>query len=392
MENLEFKPRDFVHLHLHSDYSLLQSTIQLKPLAKRLTELEMKACAITDLGNMYGAISFYNVMKSNGLRPIIGYEAFLTYGDHTEKNASIRAGELPYYNLVLLARDLEGYYNLSYLASMAATRGLHHKPRIDIQMLSEHSKGLIGLSSGFDGAVGHFIRQENTAKALENAGQFEDIFGKGNFYLEIQDHELEHERKHLRNIVELSKESGIPLVATNEPYFLKEEDTRAQEILLCIGEGRTISEGAGTSLGSSKFYLRSAEEMWDVFGGELSEALTNTLEIAEMCQVQIPMGDDNLHLPSFPIPDESKDKTIDEYFEQVVLEGFEERNKTVWQPMRAGERLKYGLDDYRSRLQIEIDTIRKMGFPGYFLIVWEFIKYARENCIPVGPGRGSPIA
>ena len=129
MENLEFKPRDFVHLHLHSDYSLLQSTIQLKPLAKRLTELEMKACAITDLGNMYGAISFYNVMKSNGLRPIIGYEAFLTYGDHTERNPSIRAGERPYYNLVLLAKDLEGYYNLSYLASMAATKGLHHKPR-----------------------------------------------------------------------------------------------------------------------------------------------------------------------------------------------------------------------------------------------------------------------
>jgi DNA polymerase-3 subunit alpha len=389
MENLEFKPRDFVHLHLHSDYSLLQSTIQLKPLAKRLTELEMKACAITDLGNMYGAISFYNVMKSNGLRPIIGYEAFLTYGDHTEKNASIRAGERPYYNLVLLARDLEGYYNLSYLASMASTVGLHHKPRIDIQMLSEHSKGLIGLSSGFEGAVGHFIRQENVSQALENAGQFEDIFGKGNFYLEIQDHELEHERKHLRNIVELSKESGIPLVATNEPYFLKEEDTRAQEILLCIGEGRTISEGTGTTLGSSKFYLRSAEEMWDVFGGELSEALTNTLEIAEMCRVQIPMGDDNLHLPVFPIPEESKDKTTDQYFEQVVLEGFEERNKTVWQPMQEGERLRYGLEDYQSRLRIEIDTIRKMGFPGYFLIVWEFIKYAREHNIPVGPGRGS---
>lgn len=387
MENLEFKPKDFVHLHLHSDYSLLQSTIQLKPLAKRLTELEMKACAITDLGNMYGAISFYNVMKSNGLRPIIGYEAFLTYGDHTEKNASIRAGERPYYNLVLLARDLEGYYNLSYLASMASTRGLHHKPRIDIEMLSGHSRGLVALSSGFEGAIGHFLRQDNEERALENAKQFEEIFGKGNFYLEVQDHGLEHEEKYLKKIVELSKKSGLPLVATNEPYFLTEADARAQEILLCIGEGRTLSENAGTTLGSSKFYLRSAEEMWDVFGGELPEALMNTLEIAQMCRLQIPMGDDHLHLPVFPIPEE--DKTVDEYFEQVVLEGFEERKKTVWLPMLEAERLRYSLDDYQKRIAIEIDTIRKMGFPGYFLIVWEFIKFARENGIPVGPGRGS---
>jgi DNA polymerase III subunit alpha len=385
MEKLEFRPKDFVHLHLHSDYSLLQSTIQLKPLAKRLTELEMKACAITDFGNMYGAISFYNVMKANGIRPIIGYEAFLTFGDHRDKNTSIRAGERPYYNLVLLARDLEGYYNLSYLASMASTEGFHHKQRIDLDLLSSHSKGLIALSSGFEGAVGHFIRHENEERAQENINLFQDIFGKGNFYLELQDHGLENELKYSKNIVELARRNDIPLVATNEPYFISEPDARAQEILLCIAEGRTASESSGTTLGSSKYYLRSAEEMWELFGDELPEALTNTLEIAEMCQIKIPMGDGNLQLPNFPIPPESNN--LDEYFEQVVREGFEERKQTVWLPM--GERLRYSFDDYEHRIRVEVDTIKKMGFPGYFLIVWEFIKHAKENGIPVGPGRGS---
>jgi DNA polymerase-3 subunit alpha len=376
-------------LHLHSDYSLLQSTIQLKPLAKRLTELQMKACAITDFGNMYGAISFYNAMKTHGIRPILGYEAFLTFGNYEEKNAAIQAGERPHYSLVLLAKDLEGYYNLAYLASMASTRGFHHKPRIDLDLLSAHSKGLIGLSSGFEGAVGHFIRQENEERALENAKRLEDILGRGNLYVEVQDHGLEIEEKHNRKIVELSKKNGLPLVASNEPYFMKEEDARAQEILLCIADGRTVSETSGTTLGSSKYYLRSAEEMWEIFGNELPEALTNTLEIAEMCRLQIPMGDGNLQLPVFPIPPEYSTKTTDEYFEQVVLEGFEERKQKVWLPMQEAERLKYSFDDYQQRLQTEIDTIRNMGFPGYFLIVWEFIKHARENGIPVGPGRGS---
>lgn len=389
MENLEFKPKDFVHLHLHSDYSLLQSTIQLKPLAKRLTELEMKACAITDFGNMYGAISFYNAMKTNGIRPILGYEAFLTFGNYEEKNAAIQAGERPYYNLVLLAKDLVGYYNLAHLASMASTRGYHHKPRIDLDLLSAHSDGLIALSSGFEGAIGHFVRQDNEERALENAKRFEDIFGKGNFYIEVQDHGLEIEDRYNKKLVELAKRNDLPLVATNEPYFLKEEDARAQEILLCIADGRTISETSGTTLGSSKYYLRSAEEMWEIFGAELPEALTNTLEISRMCEVKIPMGDDNLHLPVFPIPAEHSSKTVDEYFELIVLEGFEERKKSVWQPMQDEGRLKYAFEDYGQRVEREIETIRNMGFPGYFLIVWEFIKHARENGIPVGPGRGS---
>lgn len=388
MDKLEFKSKDFVHLHMHSDYSLLQSAIQLKPLAKRLTEMEMKACAITDYGNMYGAISFYNQMKANNIRPIIGYEAILTFGSRFDKTATLAAGERPYYHLVLLAKDLQGYQNLAYLASKAFTEGFHHKPRIDLDLLAEKSAGLIGLSSGFEGAVWHYLRNDDWAKTTANLKTFEDILGKNNFYVEVQDHDLEEEAKIRQKIVELSRKNQIPLVATNDAHYLTEEDAGAQEILLCIGEGKTLSENSRKTLGSDKFYLRSAEEMWEIFGDELPEALENTMRIAEMCDVQIPLGD-NLTLPSFPIPENSGCATTDEYFGKVVRDGFEERNRKVWQPMRGKGKLKYELDDYRARIEREIQTIKEMGFPGYFLIVWEFIKYAVEKGIPVGPGRGS---
>ena len=390
MDNLEFKSKDFVHLHLHSDYSLLQSAIQLKPLAKRLGELEMKACAITDYGNMYGAISFYNNMKANGIRPIIGYEAILTFGSRFDKTANLKAGERPYYHLVLLAKDLEGYQNLAYLASKAFTEGFHHKPRIDLELLAEKSKGLIGLSSGFDGAICHFLKNDDCDRATENLMKFQDIFGKGSFFLEIQDHDLDEEKKIHRKLVELAGKTEIPLVATNDAHYLNEDDAGAHEILMCIGEGKTMTESTRTTFGSTKYYVRSADEMWRIFGGELPQALKNTLEIAEMCQLKIPLGD-NLTLPSFPIPAEiaAECPTTDEYFARVVLEGFEERNRKVWQPLAANGKLKYTLDDYHVRINKEIETIKDMGFPGYFLIVWEFIKYAVEKQIPVGPGRGS---
>lgn len=242
MSNLGFKTKDFVHLHLHSDYSLLQSAIQLKPLAKRLNELDMKACAITDYGNMYGAISFYNNMKANGIHPIIGYEAIVTFGSRFDKSATLKAGEKPYYHLVLLAKNYEGYQNLTYLASKAFTEGFHHKPRIDLEILAEKSKGLIGLSSGVDGAIWHFLKQDNLNRASETLHQLEDIFGKGNFYVEIQDHGLEEEIILGKKIVEFAGKSQRPLVATNDAHYLTAEDAAAHAILLCIGEGKTINE------------------------------------------------------------------------------------------------------------------------------------------------------
>jgi DNA polymerase III subunit alpha len=387
-KTLNFKPRDFVHLHTHSDYSLLESTIQLKPLAKRLNELEMKACAITDYGNMFGAISFYNSMKAAGVHPIFGYEAYLTFGSRFEKGASLKAGERPFYHLVLLAKNLEGYQNLVYMASKAYTEGLHYKPRIDLELLAEKSAGLIALCANGKGAVGHFLKENNEEKALEKARLFKEIFGAGNFYLEIQDHGLEEERELNRKIVALSKRAEVGLVATNDAHYLNEDDARAHEILLCIGEGKTINDSTRKTLGNSNFYLRSAEEMWEIFGRETPEALQNTVKIAEACQVAFDSGND-LALPSYPIPKEAGCRSTDEYFEAVVRQGFAERKRTVWDKMRADGRLKYSSEDYEKRIGKEIETIKNMGFPGYFLIVWDFIKHAREKNIPVGPGRGS---
>jgi DNA polymerase-3 subunit alpha len=385
---LNFKTRDFVHLHLHTDYSLLESAIQLKPLARRLSELEMKACAITDNGNMYGAVSFYNAMRAEGVMPILGYEAFLTFDSRFKKDLSVRAGERPFYNLVLLASSLEGYQNLAYLSSKAFTEGFFHKPRIDLELLAEKSRGLIAVSAGAAGAIGHFLLSGNEEKALENAGLFREIFGRENFYLELQDHGLAEEAELNKKMCGLGRRESIPLVATNDAFYLNEDDARAHEILLCIGEGKTINDGTRRVLGSTKFYLRSAEEMWRIFGRECPEALENTLEIARRCRFELPLGK-NLALPNYPIPKESGCGSTEEYFEQVVMEGFEHRRRTVWEGQMAKGALKYPLEHYRERIRKEIETIKNMGFPGYFLIVWDFIKEAKRRGIPVGPGRGS---
>ena len=388
VENKPRKAKDFVHLHLHTDYSLLQSAIQIKPLTARLKELDMHSCAITDYGNLYGAISFYNALKSNGLHPIIGYESILTFESRFDRSSALKPGERPFYYMVLLAKNLKGYQNLVYMASKAFTEGFHHKPRIDLELLAGHSEGLIGLSSGRQGAIHHYLSNGDDEKALDKAKIFADILGKENFFIEIQDHGLDEEKKINSRIVDFSRKNDFPLVAVNDTHYLTEEDARAHELLLCIGEGKTIHDSTRSQFGCSKFHLRSAEEMWDVFGKELPEALHNTLKITEMCRTELPKGDD-LTLPEFPIPTNSNCTTVEEYFEKVVLEGFEARKRTVWQPMLEIGTLKYTFGDYDARIRKEISTIRQMGFPGYFLIVWEFIKYAVEKGIPVGPGRGS---
>ena len=387
-ERPQFSAKDFVHLHLHSDYSLLQSTIQLKPLTKRLKELDQKACAITDYGNMYGAVSFFNAMAASGITPIIGYEAHLKFGSRFDRSTAVEAGEKGYYNLILLARDPKGYQNLVHLASKAFTEGLFHKPRIDMELLAERSSGLIGLSGGIDGPVGHFLANGNEEKALTNAKKLEEILGSENFYLEIQDHVDENSRKLTKSTVDLSKRSGIPLVATNDVHYLNKDDARAHQVLIAIGDGRTVGENSHDTAGAIR-YLRSTEEMWDIFGAELPESLTNTLKIAEMCDLDIQQGDEVRQLPNYPIPVDSGYTTTDGYFEKVLRDGFEDRKMTEWEPMLAFGTLKHNLAEYEQRLKIEIETIKKMGFPGYFLIVWDFIAYARDQGIPVGPGRGS---
>ncbi|HEY8560594.1 MAG TPA: DNA polymerase III subunit alpha [Pyrinomonadaceae bacterium] len=387
-ENKPRKAKDFVHLHLHTDYSLLQSAIQIKPLTARLKELEMQACAITDYGNLYGAVTFYNTLKANGLHPIIGYESILTFESRFDRSSALKHGERPFYHLVLLAKNLKGYQNLVYMASKAFTEGFHHKPRIDLELLAEYGEGLIGLSSGRYGAIHHYLNGGDEAKALEKAKHFQDILGRENFYIEIQDHGLEDEKKINRRLVEFARHHDFPLVAANDAHYLTEADAKAHELLLCIGEGKTIHDSTRSQFGCTKFHVRSAEEMWEIFGGELPAALNNTLLISEMCRTELPKGDD-LTLPEFPIPSDANCRTTDEYFEKVVLDGFEERKSTVWQPMAERGTLKYSFEEYDARIRKEISTIRQMGFPGYFLIVWEFIRYAVEKGIPVGPGRGS---
>ena len=387
-ENLQFKSEDFVHLHLHTDYSLLESAIQLKPLAKTLIDFDMKACAITDYGNMYGVISFYNNLKYAGIKPILGSEFYFTFGSRFEQNASIKAGEKPFYKLILLAQNEKGFENLVYMSSKAFTEGFFNKPRIDAELLSKYGKGLIGLSSGFDGAVWHFLQNEDERRASENAKFFEEILGKNNFYVEIQDHGLESEKKIHKTIVEFSHKNDLPLVATNDVHYLTEEDAKAHEILLCLGEGKTLNDASRRVFNSTKYYLRDASEMWKLFGKELPHALKNTLKIAENCNVELSM-EGNLALPDYPIPKSSECSTIDEYFEEVVMQGFEVRHNKTWNKQLEAKTLKYSLDDYKKRIRKEISTIRQMGFPGYFLIVWDFIKYANEKGIPVGPGRGS---
>lgn len=388
MEPLNFKPRDFVHLHLHSDYSLLQSTIQLKPLAAKLAEMDMEACALTDYGNMFGAVSFYKAMLSAGVRPIIGYGAYVAPGGREDRVSSVQAGERPYYNLVLLARDLAGYQNLVQLSSRAFTEGFHYKPRIDLDLLAQYSDGLIGLSGGMGGAVAHFLNNRDISRATRAAKDYESILGRGNFFLEVSDHGLDEQKDLIKRIVGLSRSAEIPIVATNDAHYLTADDARAHSVMLCIGEGRTLSREASDPSASAR-YVRSREEMWAIFGSELPEALNNTLEIAQSCYIDLNVDDPKLVLPHYPIPSDSGCSTLAEYFERQVANGFEGRKAETLAPMRDAGRLKYDFDVYQQRLDREIEVIERMGYEGYFLIVWDFIKYAVEQNIPVGPGRGS---
>ena len=375
----------FAHLHLHTDYSLLDGAIQIKPLAKRTEELGMTACAMTDHGNMFGAISFYNAMKSRGIKPIIGCETYITRGSRKDR-AATGPGERANFHLILLAKDLDGYRNLVRLTSKAYTEGFYYKPRIDKELLAEHSKGLIALSACMSGVPSAMLARDKCDDAAAAALEFQEILGKGNYFLEIQEHGLEAQGRIRKPLVELSRRTGVPLVATNDAHYLTPQDARAHDVLLCIGSGKTVNETNRLRYESPNFYVRSPEEMWRIFGNELPDALTRTVEIADRCDLKLP---ENInHLPNYPIP-ESESASMDDYFEKVVREGFERRRQRVWERQISRGELRHPISDYQTRLANEVAMIKQMGFPGYFLIVWDFVRYAKENSIPVGPGRGS---
>ncbi len=379
--------KSFVHLHLHTDYSLLDGAIQIKPLARRTAELRMKACAMTDHGNMYGAVSFYSAMNAQGVKPIIGCETYITRGSRQERAGAASPGEKANFHLILLAKDLEGYRNLVRLTSKAFTEGFYYKPRIDRELLAEHSEGLVALSACMSGVPQAMLARDCFEDAARAALEFEEILGKGNYYLEIQEHGLDAQKRIRRPLVELSKRTGIPLVATNDAHYLSPGDARAHDVLLCIGSGKTVNDPNRLRYGSPNFYVRSPEEMWAIFGREMPEVLTRTVEIAEMCQLKLPAGVN--YLPNYPIPGADAGLSVDEYFEKVVREGYERRRQKVWERKLMRGELRHPLSDYQERISHEIGMIKRMKFPGYFLIVWDFIRYAKEHSIPVGPGRGS---
>ncbi len=366
----------FVHLHVHTDYSLLEACTQIKPLALQLQKLQMPACAITDYGNMYGVVSFYSEMKSHGIKPIIGYEAYLTFGQIDKKSSLVEPGEKPFYSLVLLAKDEIGYRNLVYLASKAFTDGFYIKPRISLEMLTERKEGLIALSGGREGYLVHYLSQGNKKKATQTTALLKDIFGGEHFYLELQDHNTQWEKDIIREILEIASDVGLSVVATNDVHYLTQQDWKAFEIARCIGEGTTFNVNRRV-LETDQYYLKSAEEMWALFGS-IPEALLNTLKIADMCNLELPH---RLQLPVYPVPEGF---TPDSYLEKITWQGFEERKKKL-----IGKPLKHSIEEYEQRLRRELEIIKSMGFSSYFLIVWDFVKYAKDKGIPVGPGRGS---
>ncbi|MEA2166122.1 MAG: polymerase subunit alpha [Thermoanaerobaculia bacterium] len=374
----------FAHLHLHTEYSLLDGASRPDELAKRVAKLGMPACAITDHGNMFGAVEFYNAMKKEKVKPIIGCEMYVAYGSRFDK-AGVEDGQADAganNHLIVLAQNNEGYKNLVKLVSAGYTEGFYYKPRIDKELLREHREGLIVLSSCLKGEVSQSLAGGNLTKAKEAALQYKDILGADNFFLEIQDHGIPDQQKIVPMMAKLGEEVGLRLVATNDSHYLSKDDAFAHEVLLCIGTGKTLGDEKRMKFYSDDFYVKSPDEMRRIFSG-YGEAIDNTMKIADRIDVSLDVK--GYHLPNFPVP---AGKDLAGYFAEVARAGLARRLKAA-EPLFAAKKKKYEVQAYHDRLEREIDIIRTMGFPGYFLVVWDFIKYAKDNGIPVGPGRGS---
>src|SRR5215468_3911850 len=367
----------FVHLHCHTDYSLLDGACEIKQLMSIVSEQKMPAVAMTDHGNLFGAVEFYNAAKDKGVHPVIGCEVYVSQQGHKTRSDTDR-----YNHLVLLCENQEGYRNLIKLVSTAYLDGFYYKPRIDNDLLAQHSKGLIGMSACLRGHIPETILSDKYDEARRLAHTYGDIFGAKNFFLEVQDHHLEQDKRLTPELVRLSAETGFPLVATNDAHYLRRDDAHAHEILLCIQTGKLLSDENRMKWTSPDFYLKSREEMMGLFG-EIEDSLDRTWEIAQRCHVNLEKIKDPF--PRFDIPAEH---TTDTYFEYVARQGFEHRRPRL-EAMRAKGMLKHDLAEYAERLDREIKMIQNMKFSGYFLVVWDFIRFAKEQGIPVGPGRGS---
>jgi DNA polymerase-3 subunit alpha len=367
----------FVHLHCHTDYSLLDGACDIDQLIQITAEQKMPSVAMTDHGNLFGAVKFYNAAKTAGVHPVIGCEVYVSQQGHKTRSETDR-----YNHLVLLCESQEGYRNLINLVSTAYLDGFYYKPRIDLDLLSQHSKGLIAMSACLRGHIAESILADRYDEARRLAHTYADVFGKNNFFLEVQDHHLEQDKRVTPELNRLSHETGLPLVVTNDSHYLRKEDARAHEILLCIQTGKFLSDPNRMRWNAPDFYLKSRAEMMELFG-ELEDAVDRTGEIAARCNVSLEKVKEPF--PKFEVPD---GHSTDTYFEYVARQGFEKRRPRL-EALRGKGLLKHDLAEYAERLDCEIQMIQKMKFSGYFLIVWDFIRYAKSRGIPVGPGRGS---
>jgi DNA polymerase-3 subunit alpha len=370
---------EFTHLHLHTEYSLLDGACDIQKLVDRVAALGQKSVAMTDHGNIYGAVHFFEAAKSKGIKPILGCELYIS------KNEDHRApGEGDENNhLLVLAENEEGYRNLIRITSEASLHGFYRKPRVSKRYLAEHAEGLIGFSGCLSGELCEELVAGNYESARKVAQQYQDIFGRGNFYLEIQDQGLEQEKKIHEALYRLERELDIPLIATNDSHYLCGEDSHAHDVMLCVQTGSKVHDKERFRFDSDQFFVKGADEMERLFP-DSPVVVKRTMEIAERCNLKLAKVDNPF--PEFAVPE---GHTIDSYFEQVCREGLRKRMETAVRQLELRGALRAKPNDYEARLEFEIGIIKQMSYSGYFLIVWDFIKYARDHGIPVGPGRGS---
>ncbi|WP_297392170.1 DNA polymerase III subunit alpha [uncultured Peptoniphilus sp.] len=355
----------FVHLHLHSEYSLLDGSTRINLLPKRVKELGMDAVALTDHGNMYGAIAFYKACKDEGIKPILGCEVYVSEKDMTIKDKTNKR-----FHLILLAENNEGFKNIMKIVSLGFVDGYYYKPRVDKEVLKKYAKGVIATSACLGGEVQRLILDRDLEAARAAANEYREIFGENNFFLELQDHGMPEQARVNRELVKISHELNFPLTVSNDVHYLNKEDAKSHDILLCIQTGKTINEENRMKFPSDEFYLKSPDEMAALFP-ENKDALENTVKIAKRCNVEIKFHEQ--HLPEFAVPE---GYTHEDYLKKLALDGMYARYENV-------------TDEIKERFDFEFNTIKNMGFVDYFLIVWDFIRYARKHEIQVGPGRGS---
>ena len=354
--------KPFVHLHVHTEYSLLDGANKCSALAAKTAEMGMNSVAITDHGVMFGCVEFYNACNAAGVKPILGCEAYVDPNGHTCREGKGQN------HLILLAENEEGYYNLTKLVSIANTDGFYYKPRIDHDLLARYSKGLICSSACLGGEIPQLIMSGDIEGAERRAGMYSDIMGKGNFFLEVQSNGIPEQALVNKALVEMSKKLDLPLIATNDAHYLERSDAGWHDILLCVQTGSLVSDEKRYRFHGDDYYFRSPDEMWALFGNDLPESLINTQRIADRCDVKLKTG--HYYLPEFPLPE---GETLTTHLRKMAADGLKRRLKTENPPQ-----------NYLERLEYELDIIEQMDFPGYFCIVSDIIVAAKSKHIPIG--------